>query len=76
MSDPGHRVGAAGAISTSPTDERAEQHRLLLLQVGSGSGEERLHRRRHRDEAGVEDVHKLVTARGDEVGLLRKSLRD
>ena len=46
-------------------DERAEQHRLLLLQVGSG--EERLHRRRRCEEASVEDVHQLVAAGSDEV---------
>ena len=46
-------------------DERAEEHRLLPLQVRVR--EQRLHRGSSCEEPGVEDVHQLVAAWSDEV---------
>jgi hypothetical protein len=53
--------------------QHVQQHRLLPCHVDGR--EERLDRRGHGEEPGVEDVHQLVAARRDEVEAGFESLR-
>src|SRR5918995_4485492 len=68
---PGSEVAQLGDDGVQVTqrlahqDERGEQHGLLPAHVGGG--EQRLHRWGRGEQPGIEGVHEIVAARGDQV---------